>query len=66
MAAPLREAKAQLQDSYHDDVLWTSAGSLAANNLLLEVAETCVNPTLQGSAVHAAARAVATHTCIKR
>jgi hypothetical protein len=64
----LRDAKARLQNSYRDDVLWTTAASLAANNLLVEAVKTCLPPSIQGrrTAGYAAAHtALAAHKCIK-
>jgi len=38
-ALPRREHMKETQDSFMDDLFWTSPRSLAANNLLLEVAK---------------------------
>ena len=64
-ALPRRQQMKEVQDSFMDDLLWTSPGSLAANNLLLEVAKKCLPPPSQhGNAVYLKARAaIDVHEC---
>jgi len=40
---PRREEMKKLQDAHRDDLLWTSARSLSANNLLVQAAKRCLN-----------------------
>jgi len=66
-ALPRREQMKEMQDSCKDDLLWTSPGSLAANNLLLEVVNKCLPPPSQhASAVYLKARAaIDAHDCVR-
>ena len=65
-ALPRRKQMKRVQDSFMDDLLWTNAGSLAANNLLVEVAKKCLPPPTQhASAAARQARAIIdAHSCV--
>jgi hypothetical protein len=65
-ALPRREQMKEMQDSFMDDLLWTSPGSLAANNLLVEVAKRCLPPaSWRASSMYRKARAaIDAHGCM--
>jgi len=65
-ALPRREQMKKMQDSFMDDLLWTSPGSLAANNLLVEVAKRCLPLSRHhASSMYRKARAaIDAHECV--
>jgi len=65
-ALPRRGRMKKVQDSFMNDLLWNCPHSLAANNLLVEVAKKCLSPPgKHASAAYLMARvAIDVHKCV--
>ena len=68
LAFPKREAMKKMQDSFKDDMLWTNRNTLAANNLLVQVAKQCLPRYVPdaSAAYWRARKIISAHKCKRR